>query len=65
MPVTQRETDIMQLESQMRIEEILAEWKVGFLGERMPLETITSDSLSLDEPAEQEIPNDDSVLVGA
>ena len=36
MPITQREQDIMELESQLRIRRIFDEWKQGFLGERIP-----------------------------
>ncbi len=62
MPVTQRDTDIMELESELRIKQVLKEWQAGFLGERVPLPAITSQDL--DTPAEQEVPNDDSVLSG-
>ena len=60
MSVTQREMDIAELESQLRIGRLLDEWRRGFLGSRIPVEQITPESL--DEPAAQEITGDDSVL---
>ena len=38
MPITQREHDIMELESQFRIKRLWDEWKIGFLGDRVPQE---------------------------
>ena len=40
MPVTQREQDIMELESQLRIQRIFTEWKNGFLGDRIPQQEV-------------------------
>ena len=61
MPVTQREYDIMQLESQLRMKQLRDDWIQGFLGDRLQEENVPE---SLDIPAEQEIENDDSVLGG-
>ena len=38
MPVTQREMDITELESQLRMQRLFEEWKIGFLGDRIPQE---------------------------
>ena len=63
MPVTQREYDIMQLESQLRMKRLRDDWIQGFLGDRLQEEEGNAPE-SLDIPAEQEIENDDSVLGG-
>ena len=34
MTVTQRVWDIMQLDAQLKIQELFEEWKLGFLGSR-------------------------------
>ena len=62
MPVTQREYDIMQLESQLRMKRLRDDWIQGFLGDRLQEEENAPESL--DVPAKQEIENDDSVLGG-
>ena len=62
MPVTQRDQDIMELESQLRIKRILQEWQQGFMGDRS---SDQQPELSQDQPEfSQEIENDDSVLSG-
>lgn len=63
MPVTQREYDIMQLESQLRMKLLRDDWIRGFLGERLQRQEGNAPE-SLDKPATQEIENDDSVLGG-
>lgn len=63
MPVTQREYDIMQLESQLRMKRLRDDWIQGFLGDRLKEEEENAPE-SLDIPAKQEIENDDSVLGG-
>jgi len=63
MPVTQREYDIMQLESQLRMKLLRDDWIRGFLGERLQRQERNAPE-SLDKPATQEIENDDSVLGG-
>ena len=62
MSVTQREYDIMQLESQLRMKRLRDDWIQGFLGDRLQEEENAPESL--DVPAKQEIENDDSVLGG-
>lgn len=43
MPVTQRDQDIMQLESQLRIRKLLEEWQQGFMGDSIPKEQIEEE----------------------
>ena len=62
MPVTQREYDIMQLESQLRMSQLKDDWLRGLLGDRQQQEENAPEPLDI--PAEQEIKNDDSVLAG-
>lgn len=62
MPVTQREYNIMQVESELRMKLLRDDWIRGFLGNRLQREENAPESLDI--PAEQEIENDDSVLGG-
>ena len=69
MTVTQRDWDIAQLESQLKIQRIFDEWMLGFLGARAPLLPQTNDDFdSRSEPfiqgggAEEQMPTEENII---
>ena len=54
MPTSQREFDIMRLNSQINVERVIEEWRRNFLGNRMQPPTLPATvPVETTEPAEE------------
>ena len=50
MPITSREWDILQVESELKIRQMLQEWKRGFLKGRLPAPETPTEETPLQPP---------------